>query len=121
MKQTKILIPKEVIRVEPTKGLTGSLYLAFYSVLAQFQRTTRYKIYNLAKLTHANFLYDMAEPIQFPEEIVQNEDRIEQPMQQQDVQQLPPQQQDVQQPPPQQQQREPPVAAPGDLEVSGSF
>ena len=64
------------------------------------------KIYNLAKLTHANFLYDMAEPIQFPEEIVQNEDRIEQPMQQQDVQQLPPQQQDVQQPPPQQQQRE---------------
>ncbi len=69
------------------------------------------KICNLAKLTHANFLYDMAEPIQFPEEIVQNEDRIEQPMQQQDVQQ----------PPPQQQQREPLVAAPGDLEVCGSF
>ena len=63
----------------------------------------------------------MAEPIQFPEEIVQNEDRIEQPMQLHDVQQLSPQQQDVQQPPPQQQQREPPVPAPSDLDVRGSF
>jgi hypothetical protein len=76
---------------------------AFYLVLAQFQRTSRYKIYDSAKLTHTNFFYDMAEPIQFPKEIVPNEDQIEQPMQQQEVQQLPPQQQDVQQPLPQQQ------------------
>jgi hypothetical protein len=47
----------------------------------------------------------MAEPIQFPAEIVQHDDQIEQPMQQQDVQQ----------PPPPQQQREPPVAAPGGM------
>jgi hypothetical protein len=51
----------------------------------------------------------MAEPIQFPVDIVQHDDQIEQPMQQHDVQQ----------PPPPQQQHEPPVAAPDDLEVCG--
>ena len=113
MKQAKILVTKEVIRVERTKGLTGSIYKGMFWHSTQFllsssgQADTKFMIWQ--RLTHANFSYDMAEPIQFPVDIVQHDDQVEQPMQQHDVQQ----------PPPPQQQREPPVAAPDDLEVYG--
>ena len=61
MKQAKILVTKEVIRVERTKGLTGSIYM--YKCM--FWHSTQFllsssgqpdtKFMTWKRLTHANF------------------------------------------------------------------